>query len=85
MTGKRPLEKSKKEDLRNNWTVASTHSLGVMEQIVLEAISKHIDCKKVIGNDLHGFSNRKSYMTSLIAFYNKMAGPLENRESSECH
>lgn len=47
MTGKRRLEMDKKDDLENSWTVAPTHSLAVMEEIILEATSKHI--RKCLG------------------------------------
>lgn len=47
MTGKRRLEMDKKDDLGNSWTVAPTHSLAVMEEIILEATSKHI--RKCLG------------------------------------
>jgi len=40
----------------------------VIEQIILEAVSKHIRDKKVTGSSQHGFMMRKSCLTNLIAF-----------------
>lgn len=35
----------------------------------------------MFGNDLYGLSNRKSCLINLIAFFNKVAGPVENRRA----
>ncbi|XP_054049716.1 uncharacterized protein C21orf62 homolog isoform X1 [Rissa tridactyla] len=41
----------------------------VMEQLVLDVISKHIQEQEVIGSGQHGFTKGKSCLTNLIAFY----------------
>ncbi|GAB0202587.1 mitochondrial enolase superfamily member 1 [Grus japonensis] len=45
-----------------------------MEQLILVVINKHVEEKKVIGSDQHGFTKGKSCLTNLIAFYDGMTG-----------
>jgi len=45
-----------------------------MEQLILEVFMKQVEEKKVIRSAHHGFTKGKSCMTNLIAFYNGMAG-----------
>ncbi|PKU48086.1 hypothetical protein llap_1643 [Limosa lapponica baueri] len=67
--------KDKKEDPGNYRPVSLTSIPGkVMEQLILDVISKHVEEKKVIGNGQHGFTKVKSCSNSLIAFYGGMTG-----------
>ena len=45
-----------------------------MEQLILEAIIKQVEEKKVIRSSQHGFAKGKSCLTNLIAFYHDMTG-----------
>jgi len=45
-----------------------------MEQLILEAIIKQVEEKKVIRSSQHGFTKGKSCLTNLIACYAGMTG-----------
>lgn len=50
----------KKKDAGNYWTVRLTSDTGKkMEHFILEAVSLHVDDKKVIGSSHHGFTKGK--------------------------
>ncbi|CAM4566988.1 unnamed protein product [Lepidochelys kempii] len=48
-----------------------------MEQVLKESILKHLEGRKVFRNSQHGFTKGKSYLTNLIAFYDKLTGSVD--------
>ncbi|GAB0186867.1 mitochondrial enolase superfamily member 1 [Grus japonensis] len=67
------FKKGKEEDPGNYRPVSLTSIPGkVMEQLILDVISKHVEEKKVIRSDQRGFTKGKSCLTNLIAFYDGM-------------
>ena len=64
------FKKGKKEDPGSYRPVSLTSIPGkVMEQLVLNSISKQLEDKKVIKSNQHRFTKGKSCLTNLIAFY----------------
>jgi len=67
------FKKDKKEDPENYRPVSLASVPGkVMEQLVLDAISKQSEEKKVIRSGQHEFNKGNSCMTNLKAFYDVM-------------
>ena len=69
------FKKGKKEDPGNYRSVSLTSIPGkVMEQLILDTISRHMKDKKVMGSSQHGFTKGKSCLTDLRAFDDGMSG-----------
>ncbi|KAK4824547.1 hypothetical protein QYF61_016151 [Mycteria americana] len=67
------FKKGRKEDPGNYRPVSLTSVLGkLMEQIILSAITRHVEDNQGIKPSQHGFKKGRSCLTNLISFYNKV-------------
>ncbi|KAK4824706.1 hypothetical protein QYF61_017932 [Mycteria americana] len=68
------FKKGRKEDLGNYRPVSLTSVPGkLVEQIILSAITRHVENNQGIKPSQHGFRKGRSCLTNLISFYNKVA------------
>jgi len=73
------FKKRKKEDPGNYRLVSLTSILDkMMEQLILEVIIKQVEEKKVIRRSQHRFTEGKSCLTNLMAFYNGITGWMDD-------
>ena len=72
---KSSLQKGQERDLGNYKPVSLTSTPEeVMEQLVLDTLSKQLEEKKVIRSSQHGLTKGKSCWTNLLAFYDVITG-----------
>ncbi|KAK4816570.1 hypothetical protein QYF61_017960 [Mycteria americana] len=68
-----PIYKGRKEDPGNHRPVSLTSVLGkVMQQIILSAITWHVQDNQMIRASQHGFMKGRSCLTNLMSFYDKV-------------
>ncbi|KAK4821580.1 hypothetical protein QYF61_023487 [Mycteria americana] len=66
-------KKGRKEDPGNYTPVSLTSVLGkLMEQVILSAITRHVEDNQGIKPSPHGFRKGRSCLTNLTSFYNKV-------------
>lgn len=79
------FRKGKKEEAGNYRPVRLTSVPGkVMKQLLLGAVSKQLEEKKIIRGSQYRFTKGKSCLTNNVAFYDVISGWVDERETSGC-
>ena len=80
-----PIFKKNENELGNYRPVSFTSVPGkVMEQLVLDTLSKQLEEEKVNRSSQHRFTRRKLCLTNLVAFYDVIMGWVDEGRTFFC-